>query len=137
MVSGIRVKQIGLDIILRSLFLLAALFAAAYAPSINSYFLEYSLDYQRSGGFFGFSIENVIIELIFSFILWASILFGAIGKKIDYLLIVSFIILAVIAFYNSSASLNIKMYLGLIGVALLGNAIGYMLKLARLRWLHK
>ena len=110
-----------------------ALLASAYIPINTLYFMENILGYQRSSGFFGFSIEHLVLSFIMALILWVSTFFGALGTKVDYWVIGGFLILAFIIFQGSS----INMYLGLIGVALLGNFLGYLLKLARERWFDK
>ena len=130
MVQGTRIKQVITSIVVRIIAFGAALYASAYIPTNTLYFMENTLGYQRTSGFFGFTIEHLILALTINFIFWASIFFGALGKKIDYWIIGGFFCFSLLLFQGS----GISMYLGLIGVAILGNFIGYTLKLARERW---
>ena len=58
------------------------------------------------------------------------------SKKIDYAFIIIIFIFALWD-YSYPPAVSFLMYIGLIGVALLGNALGYLLKLARLRWVGR
>ena len=125
-----------LPILGRILLILPILVVSFLSAAPFEYFNDTILGYQTPPGFFGFTIIDGILAWTLSFIFWSGILFGILGKKIDYVPIVLIIALA-LWMYSGTDNVTPQMYLGLLGVALLGNAIGYILKLARLRWLSK
>ncbi len=125
-----------MTILSRILLLLLALTVSFFAAVPFEYFNDTILGFQKPVGFFGFTIADGILAWTLSFMFWSGVVFGTFGKRIDYTFIA---LVALFAFwiYSSTENVTSAMYLGLFGVALLGNAIGYMLKLARLRWVGR
>lgn len=132
MVQG-RIRLIIAQIGLRIALLIAAFYIGAITSSYALSFMEDSLGYYRPSGFFGFTLEHLFAPWIFASIFWVSTLLGSLGKKVDYLTIGVITLLALLSFYGFS----LEIYVGLLGIAALGNALGYALKLARQRWLRK
>lgn len=75
-------------------------------------------------------ISNSSFSLYLALALWGSIVFGAIGKKTDYVIIAG-IFLFGLWDYAGTDNVTTDMYLGLIAVTLAGNAIGLGLRLVR------
>lgn len=99
-------------------------------------FNENIFQYINPPGFFAMaSLAESLLALDLALVFWSGIILGASGKKSDYILIVLIILYALWG-YSGTTNVTSQMYLGLIGAAILGNAIGYGLKLARLKWLH-
>jgi len=65
--------------------------------------------------------------------LWAGIIFGTIGKKMDCIFIIGFFVLCSLDFLYTQ-NMTWLVYSGLVGAAVVGNAIGFILKLARQRF---
>jgi hypothetical protein len=64
--------------------------------------------------------------------LWISIILGTIGKKIDYVFILSLFILSSLEYF-SAENMTMLVYLGLVVATILGNVIGFGLKILRKR----
>ena len=134
MVSGTRAKLMyGL---LRTSFILATIVLAAYTTSPFFELNQNVFHYQNPSGFFIASWAEGVLAWVLALIFWSGILFGALGRRIDYILVALFIIFGLWNYFYTD-NVTPQMYLGLFGVALLGNAIGYMLKLARLKWFER
>lgn len=122
-------------VLLRVLLFVSILVIGFYEGRLFLSFLTDKLNYKEvcSGFCFleGFGAGLLALTLSYSF--WFGVIFGAVGKKADYIVIGVFFILALVMFYG----LSFQIYLGLIGVALLGNAIGYILKIGRENWFGK
>ena len=93
------------------------------------------LGYQTPEVFFSF-VTDLVVIFGFGLIFWGSIMFGALGRRWDYLII---IVLTGWGFYSYTfiEEGTARMFLGLIGAAIIGNAIGFALKLLRQRFLPK
>ena len=74
---------------------------------------------------------GIINALVLSWVFWSSIAFGGLGKRSDYFLVGVFFLSALVIYYGDT---NAQMYFGLVGTAILGSGIGYVLKLLRLRF---
>ncbi|HVV38890.1 MAG TPA: hypothetical protein VHD31_01015 [Candidatus Paceibacterota bacterium] len=98
-----------------------------FIPFVTQY-LGYSESSTFFGAFQGFATD--FLALVFSYALWVSVIFGALGKKADYIIITLYAFLGFFLLYN----LSLKIYLGFIGVTILGNLIGFCLKLWRQRF---
>lgn len=134
MVSGKRIGIILLTVTTRIFLFVAVLVMSLYLSPPFEDLNRIVFDYRKPSGFFGFTLSEAFLALTLSLTLWSGIIFGAIGRKIDYVFIG---LVFVLAFWEYSSAENVtpQMYLGLIGVAVLGNFLGYLLKLARQRWL--
>ena len=135
MVSGTRAKLIlGL---LRVTFCFGVIAIGAYTSGPFYQLNNDVFGYQNPPGFFSIpSLADWILAWVLAMIFWSGIFFGTIGKKIDYILISLFLIFGLWN-YLYTDNVTSQMYLGFIGIALLGNALGYLLKLARLRWVGR
>ena len=125
---------IGLRLILLVLVFVLGIFSEIPVTT----FLTQTLQYHEPVGFFDSlnGLETGFLSVFLSWIFWMGILFGGIGKKGDYIFIgISVILLALL--FSQEAGSTPQMYLGLIGVAVLGNALGYCLKVGRQNWFGK
>ncbi len=93
-------------------------------------FVMGTLKYQIPSGFFGFTLTDWILSWEIATTFWLGVIFGTLGKKIDYILIAAFFVLSSLEFYSAD-NMTLLVYSGLVGAALLGNAIGFALKLLR------
>jgi hypothetical protein len=130
MVQKSRAPVIGKQIILRVILFLAVLVVGFYNGQPFVIFLTENLHFKEPvsqffGAFEGF--QTWMAALTLSYTLWLGIVFGSLGKRADYAVIGIFFIFALYLFYGQSS----QMYFGLIQVALVGNAIGFGLKLLR------
>ena len=134
MVSGTRVMKIVGKIFLRLLLLAGVFIITFFTGDLFHSFNENIFHYLNPSGFFSMaSWAEWSLTLVLAAVFWSGILFGSLGKKIDYIFI-SLVMALALWEYSGTDNVTPQMYLGLIGVALLGNAIGYLLKLARVRW---
>lgn len=92
--------------------------------------------YQKPPGFFGFTLADWELAQVLAMIFWSSLIYGTLGKKIDYIFIAIISLFSILDFFYTDNVTPI-MYLGLIGVAVLGNTLGYMLKVGRRNWFGK
>lgn len=120
----------------RILFFLSVIVMGAFSSGFFYSLNEKIFEYQNPAGFFIPSLADWGLAFALAVVFWSGTLFGLIGKKIDRILILFFILFGLWT-YVYTDNITPQMYLGLVGVALLGNTIGYGLKLARLRWLKK
>jgi hypothetical protein len=137
MVQSTLVKSI-LGVIVR-VFLLAGILIFGFLLSNPFYFfLVKTLGYHEScGGFFELcGFETEALSLVISYIFWVTFVFGILGKKMDYIFSTILFLLAFLLF-TQEKNITPQMYIGLIGVALLGNALGYILKIGRENWFGK
>ncbi len=65
-------------------------------------------------------------------IFWAGILYGTLGKKIDYIFITGLFILCSLDFFFTE-NMTPLVYSGLVGATVLGVVIGYIINIARKR----
>ncbi len=104
--------------------------AAQISPlfqDLNSHLFHYKTPI----GFFDMaSWADSILALCLGLNLLGGIILGVIGKKTDYV-IISGIFLFGLWNYTGTGNVTLDMYLGLIGTLVLGNVIGFGLKLAR------
>lgn len=135
MVQGALIKTV-IDVVTRILILLVVLFLSAFTSDPAHDFILNIFHYQNPSGFFAASWAEWSIAWVLTSVFWSGIIFGAIGKKIDY--IFNFVIILFALWeYIGAENVTPQMYLGLIGVALLGNALGYALKIGRKNWFGK
>ena len=137
MVQGAQIVGVVQAILIRIL-LLALVFTAVYfTTDIFHNFNENTFHYINPPGFFSMaSLAEWFLALDLALVFWTGVMFGAVGKKTDYILIATIFLYALWG-YSGAANVTQQMYLGLIGVALLGNALGYMLKVGKERWLGR
>jgi hypothetical protein len=120
----------------RAAILVGLVVVSFFVASPFWYINDSLFNYQRPSGFFGFSLTDAFLAWTLSLTFLNAIMFGAIGKKVDYVFIILVTILAFLEYWSAD-NVTPQMYLGLVGIALVGNAIGYALKLARLKWFTK
>ena len=134
MVQKSSAKSVGLGILLRILFLVLALgIGVFFFPFTIHDFVVNTLGYQKPSGFFGYSFADWEIAWLLCSVLWAGIIFGTLGKKVDYIFF-SVIFFFTLWDYSYPPAVPFKVYLGLMGGAAIGNVIGFGLKLARQRF---
>lgn len=114
----------------RFFLLLSALIISIWLADPFEIFLKTTLDYKGSGGFFGFDISSAILAVIMSWLFLGSILLSYLGRKADYVLS-GILFLFSLFLFSRSGEISQQIYMSLIPLSLLGNAIGYGLKLLR------
>jgi hypothetical protein len=97
---------------------------------LHSFVID-TLGYQSPPGFFGFNLQAWPIVWLMSSMFWVGVIFGTLGKVTDYILIGIFFIFT--SFVLLADNITLYVYSGLIGTAILGNLIGFALKLLRKR----
>lgn len=132
-----RVKSTTETLILR-VFVLVVLFIINFWIGEPFYQLVVDrLDYHEPGtlfiSFYGFS--GVILGWLMSYTFWCGVVLGTLGKKIDYVLSTAVFLFAFWV-YLTTTNVTPEIYLSLLGVAIVGNLIGYALKVARMHFLH-
>ena len=123
-------------ILLRIIFLIVVFLIAGYESQFAFSVLQDYLGYQTPDIFWGGGLVDSFISFELSFIFLSGILFGALGRKIDYLLNAIFIIYGLWD-YNGTSTVTYGMFWGLVGAAIIGNIIGFVLKLLRQKFLPK
>jgi hypothetical protein len=120
-------------VLVRVVLFVMVLVVGFYLGTPFESFLTNTLGYKEScTGFFCLNgIETGILALTLSYSLWMGIIFGAAGKKADYILIGIYFFLVALLFSQESG-VTWQMYLGLLGVTAVGNLFGYAIKMARL-----
>lgn len=109
---------------------------AAYSAHFFLDILENYLGYKTPSGFFGFTFADAFVALDLGLLFWGSLIFGILGKKIDYL-IVFLLLLSALWEYFGTETITTNMYIGLVIALLVGSVIGFVLKLARQKFLPK
>jgi hypothetical protein len=82
--------------------------------------------------FFMASWADGVLAWCLSSVLWGAIIFGTLGRKIDYIFL-GVVFLFALWNYVYTQNVTPQMYLGLIGVAAIGIFLGFCLKLLRQR----
>ena len=119
--------------VFKRLFLLFAIFAfALFLQDPFYYFLIHTLHYKEPSFFF-INLYFLGLGWTLSWTFWSGVVFGAFGKKIDYVFILIVFLLSILDFVYTE-NITPSIYLGLVGVAVLGNVLGYMLKVGRQNW---
>jgi len=125
-----------LSILYRIFLFIAVIVIAFYTSPFFLDILEKYLGYITPSGFLGFTLADWGVSIELATVFWAGTIFGTLGRKWDYLLIAFFFVFALVD-YIGSESATVPMYIGLIATLLIGNAIGFVLKLARQKFLPK
>lgn len=135
MVSRKRIISATKAFILRFSLLIGVFVLSFFTGNFFHDFNENVFHYVNPSGFFAMaSWAEWSLAFDLALVFWSGLIFSYLGKKSDYILIVCIILYAIWG-YSHTDNVTPNMYLGLIGVTLLSNAIGYALKLARLKWL--
>lgn len=117
-------------VIFRILAIAPILFIAAYTALPFQEWNE-NLGFHQSAGFWGFNLSDVILGWSLSYVFWIGLVFGTIGRKTDYIFCtLSF--LFVLWVYLGTQYVIPSMYIALIAFAIIGNALGYLLKQLRI-----
>lgn len=126
-----------LEVILRIILIVVAFGIGAFffSNTIHGFVLD-TLKYQIPNGFFGFTFADWDVAWFISSSFWIGIIFGTIGKKIDYYVVFLFFILFSFDFFYTE-NMTSLVYSGLVGATILGNLIGYMLKIGRQNYFAK
>ena len=118
-----------------SLFVGILFFAMFVLYPIHDFILG-TLNYKNPSDFFGTSWAEWSLAWVLTCVLWGGIIFGTLGKKIDYIFFALILSLALWEFVFTD-NVTLQMYLGLVGIAVLGNILGYMLKVGRQNYFGK
>ena len=132
MVSGKR-TALAWSMLLRTLLLVIVLVLGIFTAFPFHEFNHNIFGYQKPPGFFGFTLADWEIASLLASVFWGGIIYGIIGRRVDYIFFV-LIFLFTLWDYWYPPSVPPLMYLGLVGVAVLGNVLGYMLKVGRQNW---
>ena len=95
-----------------------------------------TLKYQLPSGFFGFTFADWSISWFISTSFLAGAIFGTLGKRIDYIFVITLFVLASLDFFYTE-NMTPLVYSGLVGATLIGNVIGFILKLLRAKYFAK
>ena len=127
-------KKIITEVAFRFFLLILVFTVALFTSDPAHQFLTKYLQYQLPSGFFGLTLADWTLAWTLTSLFWGGVVFGALGKKVDF---VFFFLIVLFALWEYTGTENVtsQMYLGLVVVAVVGNAIGYLLKLGRERWL--
>ena len=136
MIQRSKVEKIIWGTLIR-IFLFVGIFIIGFVSQyfFNSFIIN-TLGYYEPTGFFGFTLHISEPGWMFSSVFWGAIMYGIIGKRIDYIFITVVFLLTLLDFYQSE-NITPLMYLGLIGVLVVGNIIGYTLKQLRITFLSR
>jgi hypothetical protein len=121
---------------LRFIFLIAVFTFAFYCSDVSFEILKKYLGYITPPGFFGFTLADFFVSLELGSVFISGIMFGALGQIIDYPVTLLFLIWGLWD-YHGIPTVTTNMYLGLLGAIIIGNLIGFALKLFRQRFLPK
>ena len=136
MVQRSRTITIALDVVFRLLGLVPILIISSfiYLPFYD--LIKNYLRYSEPGTIFisfgGLGTHLMAIEMAFVFLL--GMIFGAIGKKVDYIFIATFF--ALISLHSfAAANVTVIVYLSFIFITVFGISVGFGLKLVRQKFL--
>lgn len=132
MVSGKQIGAIIRGILLRVLLLVPIAIVSFFLQEPFYTFLIETLQYQEPPAFFGYNLYFFGLGWVLSWTFWSGIMYGTMSKKLDYFFIALIFCFSVWNLYISE-NVTPLVYGGLIGVAAVGLAIGYGLKLLRQR----
>ncbi len=99
-------------------------------------FILGSLAYKIPPGFFIDSWADWSLAWFLTFTLLGGIIFGALGKKIDYFFIALLIALDIWE-WTGTDNITQQIWITLIGTIIVSNILGYILKLLRQKFLPK
>ena len=134
MVQRSRTTSIILGIFLRIFLFVVAVFLGIYLFPITIHdFVTNTLGYIRPSVFFGFTWADWDVGWMMALSLWIGVIFGTLGKRGDYIFIALFFFLASLDYFYTD-NMTLLVYSGLVGATLLGNAIGFGLKLLRQKY---
>ncbi len=129
------VVKITLAILSRILLLLAAVICGAFFFQITIHeFVVDTLKYQLPSGFFGFTFADWDISWFIASSFLAGIFFGTLGKKMDYVFIITFFGLSSLDFLYTE-NMTALIYSALVAATVIGNVIGFGLKLLKQKYL--
>jgi hypothetical protein len=128
------ILSVGLQIISSiGLLILSSIIGIFFFPIAIHDFLINILGYQRPTGFFGFTFADWDVAWILASCLWTGIILGGIGRKVDYIFIFLFFLLTSVEFFYTE-NMTLTVYLALVGVTVLGNLIGFAIKVLRKKY---
>lgn len=129
-------QQIALLVILRIVLICLTVYVAAYTLPIALEILRSDLGYQNPNTFWGGNITDDFESLALTLPFWSGIIFGALGRKVDYIIIGLFLALGIWE-YTGTETTTAQMYLGLAAATVIGNLVGFTFKLLRQKFLPK
>jgi hypothetical protein len=121
-------------VILRIVLFIIIILGSAFICEPFYNFLTETLAYTRPSGFFGFTFADWELAWFLTFTLLGGIIFGALGKKIDYFFIAILIALDIWE-WTGTENITPSIWMLLIAVIVGSNAIGFALKLLRQKFL--
>src|SRR3989344_7670928 len=126
MVQRSRTLKIILGMGARIVLLLAVFFIGLFTSTPAYNFIE-GTGYKPSDGFFGSSWGNWELAWVLASVFWGGIIFGTLGKRVDYIFFGLLFLFAVWE-YSYPPIVSMQVYLGLVGVAVISFIIGFILK---------
>jgi hypothetical protein len=134
MVQNSRASVIVWNILLRLLLFIVVIIVGFFPPLQLYLFINEGLGYVSPGGFFGFDFSDWEVTWIIAWTFWSGLIFGMLGKKIDYFIILFFVLFALYDF-STPTPVNPNLYILLVSTIVSSNVIGFALKLARQKFL--
>lgn len=125
-----------LGIVLRVILLIGIIFGSAFILYPFHNLIVGSLSYKIPEGFFQTSTADWELSWLLTSTLIGGMIFGTLGKKIDYIFIAMFIALDIWE-WTGTENITLQIWFVLVAVILAGNIIGFALKLLRQRFLPK
>lgn len=123
--------------VLLRVFLFVVILVVGFYGSLPFYdFLTNDLGYKETcSGFCAFEGFGIgILALILSYSFWVGIVFGALGKKADYIFIGS-VFLLILYLFAQETEKKWELLISFIILAVISNAIGFVLKILRQKFL--
>jgi hypothetical protein len=136
MVQNSRAWLIVWKIFLRIVVLILVAFIANFESPLALEILKNNLGYITPEGFFGFNLTDDFVSFELALVFVSGVFLGLLGKVADYILIIFFILFAAYDYFSVTSLTNLMTF-GFVGAVLLGNAIGFGLKLLRQKFLPK
>lgn len=117
------------------LFFVIVITSALISDPVHNFILNV-LQYKTPSGFFGFTLADWDLALFITSTFFIGVIFGGLGRKIDYIFIALLIILDIWE-WTGTENITLNLWVTLIVTIIVSNAIGFGLKLLRQRFLPK
>jgi hypothetical protein len=125
-----------LQILIRIITFCLIILASDKILNLSLEILKDYLGYITPDTIFDINLADPLIAFLLVLPFWCGAMFGILGRKFDYAIIILCIAFSFFGYYGTE-TVTTKMYLGLVIAAILGSAIGFALKLLRQRFLPK
>ncbi len=130
-----KIRQV-LKILARIILFIVIVIGSAFISDPFHNLLIDVLGFKNPEGFFIGSWAEWSLALFLTFTLIGGVIFGSLGKKIDYFFIAILIALDIREWIGTE-NITLNIWLALIATIIVGNAIGFGLKLLRQKFLPR